>query len=512
MKTAHKTAVAFALLLMVMATTIVLSIVEIKQLEKAIATIDAVNNRRADLSATMILSIEETAVAIRDAALASSDEDVQVQARKIKGLFSEYDKARDLLRRSFEQFPVSDEEKMQFVRAVGAEKSARGLMNQLLDPGQNFEPDDIKMLIAGSLSNSQNAWISELSKLSNGQREQSAKSVSEIQAVALRSIRVISICGISCLVICVASGMVLARSITTGISSAVAISERVSTGDLMAHPKSNRSDEFGALVNSMAEMSRSLNGVVTKVRGTTDEVTSHSGEVASASHDLSVRTEQTASDIQGTLSAVEELDGSVRQSEESARKAHELSQKASAKAQAGGRAVEAVVTTMNSIQTSSHRIKEIITTIDGIAFQTNILALNAAVESARAGEQGRGFAVVANEVRALAQRSAAAAKEISGLISDSVARIEEGAQRVGSAKRTMTEVSDEVEKVNSTIFEITTVSSHQTRSISEIRQAINDIDASTQQNAALVEELAASATVLRSQSENLTEAVSVFRC
>jgi methyl-accepting chemotaxis protein len=251
--------------------------------------------------------------------------------------------------------------------------------------------------------------------------------------------------------------------------------------------------------------------VVSQVHASSQIIQLASAEVASGNGDLSQRTENAAGSLQQTASSMEQLTATVRQSEDAARQASNLAQSASSVAQHGGQAVAQVVATMDDINASSRRISDIIGTIDGIAFQTNILALNAAVEAARAGEQGRGFAVVASEVRSLAQRSAAAAREIKSLIGASVERVETGSRQVADAGRTMGDIVDSVQRVNLIIGEISAAAADQSAGIGQVNGAVAQLDQSTQQNAALVEQSAAAAESLREEAERLAQLVATFK-
>jgi methyl-accepting chemotaxis protein len=264
-------------------------------------------------------------------------------------------------------------------------------------------------------------------------------------------------------------------------------------------------------MTSLGAMNASLHQMVTQVRQSADSIQTASSEVATGNQDLSSRTEQTASNLQQTASSMEQLTGTVKQSADSARQANQLATSAAEVAARGGVAVGQVVTTMEDINASSKKISDIIGVIDGIAFQTNILALNAAVEAARAGEQGRGFAVVASEVRSLASRSAAAAKEIKGLIGASVEKVEGGTRLVTDAGKTMDEIVSSVKRVSDIIGEITSASGEQSQGISEINGAVAQLDQMTQQNAALVEESTAAAESLKEQAMRLAEVVGTFK-
>ncbi|MEC4722548.1 methyl-accepting chemotaxis protein [Noviherbaspirillum sp. CPCC 100848] len=303
----------------------------------------------------------------------------------------------------------------------------------------------------------------------------------------------------------------LARSITHPLRDAVDIAQTVAAGDLTRDIDARSQDEVGRLLAALKQMNASLLKTVLDVRNGTDMIATASHQIAAGNLDLSSRTEQQASSLQETASSMEELAATVRQNAEHARRANTLAIDASGAAAEGGSVIEQVVGTMSDISASAKQIVDIISVIDGIAFQTNILALNAAVEAARAGEQGRGFAVVAGEVRTLAQRSAAAAKEIKALINTSVERVETGNRLVGSAGSSMQNIVESVRKVTDIMGEISAASQEQTAGIDQINQAVTQMDQVTQQNAALVEEAAAASESLQDQAAKLAQVVSVFK-
>ena len=291
---------------------------------------------------------------------------------------------------------------------------------------------------------------------------------------------------------------------------AVDVLRKVSEGDLTAVVETKARDQ-SSLLFAMKRMSESLTNIVKGVRDTTESMTVASKEIAQGNSDLSQRTEQQASSLEETASSMEELTSTVKQNAENAKQANQLAASASEIAVKGGQVVDDVVQTMASINASSKKIGDIVSVVEGIAFQTNILALNAAVEAARAGEQGRGFAVVASEVRNLAQRSAAAAKEIKSLIDDSVHKVDAGSRQVDQAGATMHEVVTAVKRVTDIMAEIAAASHEQSAGIEEVNQAITQMDDVTQQNAALVEQAAAAAEAMQGQSEALKQAVDVFK-
>lgn len=293
-------------------------------------------------------------------------------------------------------------------------------------------------------------------------------------------------------------------------AAAAEVARRIAAGDLTAQVSTAQTDGT-SLMFAMKTMRDSLLEIVREVRSGTDAIRNASGEIAAGNHDLSARTEQQASALEETASSMEELTSTVKQNEDNARQANTLAVAAATVAEKGGNVIHNVVTTMDGINESAQQIADIISVIDGIAFQTNILALNAAVEAARAGEQGRGFAVVASEVRVLAQRSAAAAKEIKNLIDTSCERVSTGSRLVNEAGATMQEIVGSVELVTAIMADITAASREQTAGIEQINQAISQMDEATQQNAALVEEAAAASQAMQQQAANLSSIVSVFK-
>ncbi|WP_420473043.1 methyl-accepting chemotaxis protein [Noviherbaspirillum sp. ST9] len=306
-------------------------------------------------------------------------------------------------------------------------------------------------------------------------------------------------------------GAWLVRSISRPLEKAIDVAGSIAAGDLTQRIDVETRDETGRLMSALKNMNGSLEKIVSEVRNSTETIATASGQIAAGNMDLSSRTEQQASSLEETASSMEELTSTVRQNADNARQANQLAASASEVAGRGGAVVAQVVDTMSAINDSSRKIVDIIGVIDGIAFQTNILALNAAVEAARAGEQGRGFAVVAAEVRTLAQRSAAAAREIKSLIDDSVEKVNTGAELVNRAGTTMEEIVESVKRVTDIMAEIAAASNEQTAGIEQINLAIAQMDQVTQQNASLVEEAAAASESMQEQAGNLAQMVGVFR-
>ena len=306
-------------------------------------------------------------------------------------------------------------------------------------------------------------------------------------------------------------GVWVTRLITLPLAQAIGAAENIASGDLTVSLRAQGKDETAQLLQALDGMRSNLAKVVANVRQGSEGVATASAEIAQGNNDLSARTEQQASALEETAASMEELGSTVKQNADNSRQANQLANNASTVAVQGGEVVGQVVETMKGINASSRRISDIISVIDGIAFQTNILALNAAVEAARAGEQGRGFAVVASEVRSLAGRSAEAAKEIKTLINASVERVEQGSALVDRAGATMTEVVNSIRRVTDIMGEISTASVEQSSGVLQIGEAVMQMDQATQQNAALVEEMAAAASSLKGQAQELVQVVATFK-
>ena len=376
--------------------------------------------------------------------------------------------------------------------------------------GEALPPD----AIANQLRPAADAYAASVNKLAEYQRQR----VAEAREAAARSesqgITLLAAGSLVGLLLSLACAWLLSRSILQPLAHASEVTDRIAEGDLTSpvqQPKAGSRDELQALLARLGGMQARLAELVVGMRQASTSVAGASSEIAAGNSDLSARTEQTASNLEEIAASMEELLATVRHSADAAAQASHLATGASDVARRGREAVDRVVGTMDGIALSSRRIADITSVIDGIAFQTNILALNAAVEAARAGEQGRGFAVVASEVRSLAQRSATAAKEIGGLIGDSVRQVDEGAKLVHAAGDTMGEIVDSVQQVATIIGEISTATREQTTGLSQVGEAVSQLDQMTQQNAALVEESSAAAQGLRAQAQQLAEMVDAFR-
>ena len=401
-------------------------------------------------------------------------------------------------------------------RELLAQLNAAGTpYTQTIDKFQQFIKDgnhkSAKNMLLAEIRTTQTAYMSALEKFRGFVTEALNQAEQEADRVYVTTRILIGALSLVAAIIAVLASLFVTRSITRPLKEAVMVAETVAAGDLTSRIEAKSKDETGQLMHALKNMNDSLLGIVGQVRTGTDTIATASAQIAAGNHDLSSRTEQQASSLEETASSMEELTSTVRQNADNARQANQLAVTASDVAIKGGAVVSQVVETMSSINDSSKKMADIISVIDGIAFQTNILALNAAVEAARAGEQGRGFAVVATEVRGLAQRSASAAREIKALIDDSVSKVGEGTKLVADAGATMEEVVASIRRVHDIMGEITTASSEQSEGIEQVNQAITQMDQVTQQNAALVEEAAAAAESMQDQAASLLQAVSVFR-
>ncbi len=355
------------------------------------------------------------------------------------------------------------------------------------------------------------AHVAALDKVMESIQHASQVRNEQADAAYSRAVALIVALSITALVLGLVIAWLIQRSITRPLNLAVEVAQAVADGDLAREIKVGSMDEVGRVLEALKTVNARLSSAMLQVRVTAETMQTSSSEIAAGNADLSHRTEQQASSLQQTAASMEQLTATVKQNADTASSASQMAGSASAAAAKGGEVVAQVVSTMHAITESSKRIADNIGTIDGIAFQTNILALNAAVEAARAGEQGRGFAVVAGEVRALAQRSANAAREIKTLIGASVDNVEAGSRLVGDAGSTMAEIVRQVQGVSDLIGEISSATLEQTSGIDQVNQAVSELDKVTQQNAALVEESAAATESLRHQAGQLVDAVNVFR-
>ena len=459
------------------------------------------------LAATMKTSMLEGGLAIRNIGLQTDLGEIEKQKLIIKNQRTRFIEARDKL----VAMGLTASEKSILDQVASLDQQVDAPTKEAFKMLVSFNGEEAVKLIATQIDPLQQKALVEISKLVDLQDAASVELSTTAENSASKLVGVLTAVGAVVLLAGVAFSMILTRSITRPLSEAVEIAQRVASGELSHREAATGSDEISELLNALKEMNDNLFKIVSEVRQGTDAIAIASSEISTGNADLSSRTETQAGALEETASSMEEITATVRHNADNARQANGLVTSASQFAIQGGEEVGKVVDTMNSIKESSRKIVDIISVIDGIAFQTNILALNAAVEAARAGEQGRGFAVVASEVRNLAQRSASAAKEIKNLIGDSVEKVDSGSKLVDAAGKTMKEIVTSVKHVADIMSEITAAGLEQSTGIEEVNRAITQMDEMTQQNAALVEQAAAAAESMEEQAENLARVVSAFK-
>ncbi|MFZ6848384.1 methyl-accepting chemotaxis protein [Undibacterium sp. RuRC25W] len=459
------------------------------------------------LAAAMKSSMLEGGLAIRNIGLQTDLGEIEKQKIIIKKQRERFNEARDKLVAS----GLNDGEKKILDTVAGYDQQVDTPTKEAIKLLLAFNGEEAVKLIATQIDPLQQKALLEINKLVDLQDTASMDLRSNAESSANKLIGALTAIGVIVLLAGVGFSIILTRSITKPLDDAVQIAKRVAAGELSQRDAADGNDEISELLNALKEMSDNLFNIVSEVRQGTDAIAIASSEISTGNADLSSRTETQAGALEETASSMEQITATVRHNADNARQANDLVTSASNFAVQGGGEVGKVVDTMNSIKESSRKIVDIISVIDGIAFQTNILALNAAVEAARAGEQGRGFAVVASEVRNLAQRSASAAKEIKILIGDSVEKVDSGSRLVDAAGKTMNEIVTSVKHVANIMSEITAAGQEQSTGIEEVNRAITQMDEMTQQNAALVEQAAAAAESMEEQAANLAHAVSAFK-
>jgi methyl-accepting chemotaxis protein len=500
-------ALGFGMLLALLVLVTATGLNNMKSLNDTVTDIVDRNNVRLQAANDMREAQRRVTIAVRDIILTGDEEDDKRLLQDIDAAWQAYDRADEVLKKMVTQPDL----RTLLGKIADARATAAPLIAQAVELGKLNKQADGVALLNAKVRPATAAWRNAIGGMIRAQTELNAADQAASEAHYEQACTVLYAVAAAALVFAVVVAWRITRSITGPMREAVRIATTVASGDLTSRIDVTSADETGELLAALKNMNASLQTIVGKVRSGTDTLATAAQEIASGNLDLSSRTEQQAGALEETASSMEELTSTVKQNAENARQANQLAQSASEVAMRGGAVVDRVVDTMSAIKASADKIVDIIAVIDGIAFQTNILALNAAVEAARAGEQGRGFAVVASEVRTLAQRSAGAAKEIKALIGDSVEKVGEGSDLVQQAGATMDDVVASVRRVTDIMGEISAASHEQQAGIELINQAVVEMDAVTQQNAALVEEAAAAAQSLQEQSGELEQAVSVFR-
>jgi methyl-accepting chemotaxis protein len=509
MKIGARLAVGFGVVLAFLIGIAGLGIVNMSHLNTTLHNIVDINVTKIGLLQDMSDAIQTETRALRTIGLLTDQSTIGEEHKKIADARQKFDTTFATL----QQMPLDDTGKMEVAKIAQFQKEVRSLDDKFLEMTKT-DKDEAVIFLLKDVSTSTNKWLAEVKQFTGVQKDKNARAL-EASVTAYDAARMIMLAlSGAAILLSIFIGGTIARSILKQLGGepdyAIAVAGKIAAGDLSQAIETKPNDSSSLLV-AMKAMRDSLVEIVGHVRAGTETIATASGQIASGNLDLSSRTEQQASALEETASSMEQLTGTVKHNAENARAANDLARSASEVAVKGGAVVSQVVDTMGSINASSRKIVDIIGVIDGIAFQTNILALNAAVEAARAGEQGRGFAVVASEVRSLAQRSAAAAKEIKTLIGDSVEKVDVGAKLVDQAGATMQEVVTSVKRVTDIIGEFSVASQEQTSGIDQINQAIIQMDNVTQQNAALVEQAAAAAQSMQEQAANLSRVVSVFK-
>ena len=507
LKIGLRLSLGFALVLLLMVVLTATSFNSMTRIQERLDTIVDTNDHEMDLVQTMSESVHIVARVVRTLVLLTNENEINAEMRKITEARTKYDAAFEEL----EKMPASEAGKVIHARMKEAALIAKPLNDKVITLARSGNDAEATALLMKESGPAVQKWQDVLSENIDLQREGSKHEADAAHAAYKKAVALMLTLGAASLVLAALVAWFITQSITKPINNAVTFAKAVAAGDLTQSIVVDSKDETGQLLQALKDMNASLVKIVGEVRGGTDTIATASQQIASGNADLSSRTEEQASSLEETASSMEELTSTVKQNADNARQANGLAVTASEVAIKGGAVVSEVVDTMGEINDSARKIVDIIGVIDGIAFQTNILALNAAVEAARAGEQGRGFAVVASEVRNLAQRSAAAAKEIKVLIGNSVEKVDVGSKLVDQAGATMQEVVESIRRVTDIMGEITAASQEQSAGIEQVNQAIAQMDEVTQQNAALVEEAAAASESMQEQAGSLAQVVGVFR-
>jgi methyl-accepting chemotaxis protein len=513
MKVGTRLALGYALVLILLVAIVGVGLLKMQQIRERMRLITDVNNVQITLVGQMQDSVADRMIALRNITILTDPKAMQVQAERIHALDTNYAQARDKLGKTFEDPATTPEEKAFFVKLQEQESAALPLMVDAEKLGLANKIEETNDIMMNKVAPLQAAWLDTMNALARWEVKLNDDAASEARAVYDAAVTQMLTLAAAALAAGIAAAIVITRALLKQLGGepgqAAEVAARIAAGDLAVDVPVKPNDG-GSLMLAMRDMRDKLAVLVAEVRAGTDTIATAAGQVSAGNLDLSARTEQQAGALEETASSMEELTSTVRQNAENAQQASAMAVSASEVAQQGGQIVAQVVQTMDAINDSAKKIADIITVIDGIAFQTNILALNAAVEAARAGEQGRGFAVVAGEVRNLAHRSATAAKEIKELITDSVQKVGAGSTLVGSAGATMDEIVGRVKSVTDIMAEISAASREQSSGIEQVNQAITQMDEVTQQNAALVEEASAASQAMQEQAARLADMVGVF--
>ncbi|WP_050874933.1 methyl-accepting chemotaxis protein [Comamonas testosteroni] len=497
----------FGILVVLLVVVVAMALLQLRSMRSsaetitgnALPSVEVINTLNTDLARTRLLELRHV-----------NNEEPGYLAQ-VESQFDQLQKHLAEAKKLYEPLILTAEERELYTQFLHERERYVEVNKRLFEVSRSGDKEQAKQLLGGESLKLYDASSATLQKLIKFNSDVARSETRASEQVYDRAVSLLVVAAAIAVLVALGAGIWLVRSIRAPLEQAVQAADRVANGDLSGVIRVEGEDETGRLLGALERMQSSLVQTVRTVRQNAEGVASASSQIASGNADLSSRTEEQASALEQTAASMEQLGSTVRQNADNARAANQMAVNASQVAAQGGAVVAEVVETMKGINNSSQQIADIITVIDSIAFQTNILALNAAVEAARAGEQGRGFAVVAGEVRTLAQRSAEAAKEIKALINTSVQRVEQGTQLVDKAGATMADIVSAISRVTDLMTEISAASQEQSQGVAQVGEAVTQMDQTTQQNAALVEESAAAAGALRKQAQDLVQAVAVFQ-